>query len=1407
MLPSAALVADIGTWIRLDNECLVVSAGGCWPGFDLPLEPGTRWTDLLCPASQALWSTAFLPRLIRDGELDEVLLEIQRHSHPVVSHWRRNDDGWDAFWMPARERLVLVKELERARESLALMPAAVVQFTMERDRPLQIEWASDRLLDLIGIVPALASRQAGAFESALDEPSIERLRSAVAQALDASRPDWTAILTPRRWLARRVELSARRESDIWHAVLLDVTEREKLQSALRKQARTDALTRLPNRQALVEALAEQLAHGESLALFFADCDRFKHINDSLGHSVGDELLQHLAQRLRNGLRQADLRGAREDALAARLGGDEFVLLVPGLRHESEAAALAQRLIALGSQPYRLQGRQVVTSLSVGYVVAHPGDDAEALLRSADTAMHEAKRQGRGRAVQYATEMHERMLQHLVLESELREALQCNQVRAAYQPIVEIASGRVVGLEALARWRHPMRGEVPPGQFVPVAEDSGLAGLLGRYMLDRVCAQIAEWRALGVPVPERVSVNLSRAQLAEADLVKELASIVQRHGLAPSQIQFEITETLAMDGSESVNVLYSLRGLGFRLALDDFGTGHSSLASLQSIPVQQIKIDRSFVRELATSAYHRALIQAALQVAYVMELEVVAEGVEELEQAQALAELGCPRAQGWLYAKALEANDVAGYLSRGTVSVGPMRSRRASLAHPSRAHQVVVTDAKGLTTSVNSAFTLNTGYTLAEMRGKPPGQMLQGPATDPAAVRVLREAIASGVGCLGVELTNYRKDGRAFVVRLDIEPVRNESGDIVEFVSVQTEVSELWQAKEELISLRRRQDEICALGIVGFWERNLVTHQSTADPATKRLLGLEPQTPLLTWSEVLQRATPDTRNALSAYMDAVRSGGESGLVEYSIVRPDGSEADILARWTREGDRVAGVLVNVSGAERRQIQTRRLLHQLEMAAHGALQTFWSHDLDANEVWSIPSQGPLDAPMPVTYRDWLERIQPADRPLEEAAQARALLEAGSVEAEYCVCDGCGGTRVLLTRRTALRQRGDRVTHVVGVAMDVTEQRSRELQLQQLSLRHDVVLEATGLGVFRLDFRTRRLEIDRRFASIYGLPPSASSIDWVDWLQCVDPLDRERVALIEGSMRGGDELADLTFRIRRPDGERRWIATHGRAERSEDGLVVALIGAHRDVTLQQDAATLREALASERGAAESRSRLLALVVHELSNPINGMIGLAELLDQQPVRSGDGRRSNWLTLLRGAGQSAQLALSDLRELAYAGVTRSVALSDVTVSGVVQQVVGELAPRAAAASVTLMVMAPPGASVRADAGRLTQVLRNLVDNAIKYHRSEGGNVWLSAERVEGGWDLVVSDDGLGIDPQHLPHVFEEFYRAGRKDQSGSGLGLAICRAWVTAMGGTICVQHREPSGCAFTVRLASTSSG
>ncbi|MBK1712737.1 putative bifunctional diguanylate cyclase/phosphodiesterase [Rubrivivax gelatinosus] len=445
----------------------------------------------------------------------------------------------------------------------------------------------------------------------------------------------------------------------------DVTSRHELAERLRVAASTDALTGLPNRAAAIRRLERAIAHahrhpGYGFAVLFMDFDRFKQINDTLGHSEGDELLKQMALRIEAALRPGDAvaRLDREHT-AARLGGDEFVVVLDGVARVEDARAITDRLLCDLAEPYTINWRSVQSTVSIGVVVA--GDDARTpddLLRDADTAMYEAKRAGRDCCMVFDPAMHERVAQQLEIENDLRRALRERELFVVYQPIVALPGGRATGVEALVRWRHPTRGVVTPGEFIAVAEEVGLIDAIGEFVLRTACACFADWRTrLGPRAPRQLNVNLSRAQLRSSGLVELVASVLAENGLAPAMLQLEVTETLAAQDEVVRGTLRQLKQIGVRLALDDFGTGYSSLACLHLLPVDTVKIDRSFIAHAESIEYHRVLIEATIRVAQSLDMVTVAEGIETAGQAALMTRLRCDHGQGWLYGRPQEAADL------------------------------------------------------------------------------------------------------------------------------------------------------------------------------------------------------------------------------------------------------------------------------------------------------------------------------------------------------------------------------------------------------------------------------------------------------------------------------------------------------------------------------------------------------------------------------------------------------------------------------------------------------------------------------------------------------------------------------------------------------------------------------
>jgi len=452
--------------------------------------------------------------------------------------------------------------------------------------------------------------------------------------------------------------------------LQDIHDRKFMEEQLRALALMDKLTGLPNRTLLLDRLQQAIERRKrfnesNYAVLFLDFDRFKLVNDSMGHGVGDQLLQEIARRLESTVRSLDsVTRPMQKGTASRLGGDEFIILLDGLASVEDALMVADRILGVLSMPYKLDGHEVVSTASIGIVTSAYGHaHAEEVLRDADTAMYEAKVGGKGRAVMFDESMRVRVQRKVELESGLRRALDAHQFRLFYQPIVSLETRRVEGFEALVRWQHPTHGMISPGEFIPVAEETGLIIPLGEWVFTEACRQLAEWwKVMGRESVPSISVNLSRKQLSLTDLPKTLTEIADREGVDRSAIHLEITESAIMSNPEHATALLGqLKGLGFKVYMDDFGTGYSSLASLHQFPIDVLKIDRSFIVNLSRGREFAALVNAICTLACNLNIKVVAEGVETGEQVALLQALDCHFAQGYHFSRPMPAGDVVKYL--------------------------------------------------------------------------------------------------------------------------------------------------------------------------------------------------------------------------------------------------------------------------------------------------------------------------------------------------------------------------------------------------------------------------------------------------------------------------------------------------------------------------------------------------------------------------------------------------------------------------------------------------------------------------------------------------------------------------------------------------------------------------
>ncbi len=439
----------------------------------------------------------------------------------------------------------------------------------------------------------------------------------------------------------------------------DITRRKAAERRIEHLAHHDFLTDLPNRSLLRDrldiALGQARREGHLVGALFIDLDRLKVINDTLGHEAGDQLLREAAGRLASSMREGDT--------VARLGGDEFMVILPNLGDTRGAAAAARKILTSLARPLELKGQEVFMSASIG-VSLFPNDaaDPEALIRNADAAMYRAKRNGGDNYQFYTVDLNVQVQERLAIEQGLRVAEQRDELRLLYQPKVDLASGKIIGVEALLRWQHPALGAISPERFIPVAEETGLIVPIGEWVLRRACMQVRDWRDKGIDLP--IAVNLSACQFRQRNLAETIHRILSETGVPPEFIEIEITESDVMENAESaIATLDKLKSRGISISIDDFGTGYSSLSYLKRFPLDVLKIDRSFVRDIVDDSDDAAIVEAIIALARSLEIKVVAEGVETHDQMAFLNRAGCNFAQGYLFSPPVEAEQIVALLGQ------------------------------------------------------------------------------------------------------------------------------------------------------------------------------------------------------------------------------------------------------------------------------------------------------------------------------------------------------------------------------------------------------------------------------------------------------------------------------------------------------------------------------------------------------------------------------------------------------------------------------------------------------------------------------------------------------------------------------------------------------------------------
>ena len=460
----------------------------------------------------------------------------------------------------------------------------------------------------------------------------------------------------------------------FRGVLRDITERKLAEERINYLATHDTLTELPNRmmfsQLLNQAIRSAKRHQRQFAVLFIDLDRFKIINDTMGHDAGDQLLQEMAKRFRQSLRAVDVVGRpkEKDDIVGRLGGDEFIILIEEMTDLSHVATVAQKILNIAMKPMVLLGEECRVTASIGIsVYPRDGEDEQTLMKNADMAMYFAKEEGKNNFQFYSQNTQSHAFERFSIETNLRRALERNELYLDYQAKLDFKTGMITGVEALLRWQNPLLGSITPTQFIPVAEETGLIVPIGRWVLKTACAQNVAWQRQGLP-PVRVAVNLSLRQLMDDKLIEDIKVALDDSGMAPNLLELEITESMIMFKTDRMmDVLTKIKGMGVRLALDDFGTGYSSLAQIKHLPIDTLKVDRSFVRNLAQDSEDRAIIEAIIAMGKTLSLNVIAEGVETVDQDKFLREHVCDEMQGFYFSKPVAHDQFADLLRKHNTS--------------------------------------------------------------------------------------------------------------------------------------------------------------------------------------------------------------------------------------------------------------------------------------------------------------------------------------------------------------------------------------------------------------------------------------------------------------------------------------------------------------------------------------------------------------------------------------------------------------------------------------------------------------------------------------------------------------------------------------------------------------------
>ena len=546
---------------------------------------------------------------------------------------------------------------------------------------------SDEAYRIFGIEPGTAL-SSNIFKNAIPADDAQRLRRGLRRLI---RDRVTFLLEYRvirpggeiRIVQQQAEISAANGKCVEKIIgtIRDITIEKQTEEHIRQLAFYDSLTGLPNRRMFQERLTSALALAEhnktQVAVLFLDLDRFKRINDTLGHSIGDAYLAEIAARLKALVRRSDMvasNGEGEENLIARLGGDEFTVLLTDFKNNLDVAKVAQRILNTIKNPVLIDGREVVSSVSVG-IALYPedGQNVDSIIKNADTAMFHAKSSGRGRYQYFSNEMNASAMAKLALENDLRQAITNHEFFLQYQPKLDLNTNRIVSVEALVRWRHPQRGIIPPVEFIGLAEETGMIMELGALVIEEACLQFKRWQTAGIAL-ESIAVNLSPVQFRRDDLVAHIAEILANTGVAPVCLELEITEGVVMHNEEkSIQTMKNLKSLGISLSMDDFGVGYSSLSHLTRFPIDRLKIDQSFIADLPQNLEKAAVVRAIVAMAHSLKLVTVAEGVETAAQEQFMRAVGCNQFQGYFLSRPVAANEIESLITKFYALASPAPS--------------------------------------------------------------------------------------------------------------------------------------------------------------------------------------------------------------------------------------------------------------------------------------------------------------------------------------------------------------------------------------------------------------------------------------------------------------------------------------------------------------------------------------------------------------------------------------------------------------------------------------------------------------------------------------------------------------------------------------------------------------